>query len=349
MNRRHFLYSATSGMVIFSQPSFAKLFGSNKKNLCWKSLASIPVKIQEIYPSVFKGKIYVGGGLAEVPNQEGVMGKLSLTNKVYVYNPVTNQWSIGPSLPEARHHLGLVANEKYLYGIGGFSAVTGNAWKFSNSVFRLSKDKSYWQVAPSLPVAQAESIYTTIGNTIHVIGGREVAGKKTQKSTDSSRHWKLIDDKYWEEAAPISVARNSAAGVTLNGKIYYIGGRIYAKQHQNQTLVERYDPEMDAWEKVSPIPLATAGISAAVANGKIYVFGGERWINRNTSRSKWITYSDVWQYDPQKDKWEKAGDMSSTRHGLGAVTINDQIYLIGGAFQAGISGTTSLLEVMLNN
>ncbi|MFC6632673.1 Kelch repeat-containing protein [Microbulbifer taiwanensis] len=295
--------------------------------------------MQEIYPAVYRGQIYVGGGLGAAPAGKGVMGSLAPMEQVFRFDPHGDRWSPIAALPVARHHLGLVSDEKSLFGIGGFSAVAGNAWQFEATVFRWSYGDPVWQRGPDLPRPQAESCYACANGDIHVIGGRTADG-------DTAHHWRLRDDDRWEKAAPLSLARNSAACVLLDGELYVMGGRIYDRGHENQSLVERYDPVADRWQMMAPLPVATAGTAAAVMDGEIYLFGGEALVDRETASERWSTYRDVWRYDPRRDSWSRAGVMPGRRHGMGAVALHNHIYLMGGASGAGIDGTLASVDIL---
>jgi N-acetylneuraminic acid mutarotase len=46
------------------------------------------------------------------------------------------------------------------------------------------------------------------------------------------------------------------------------------------------------------------------------------------------------KYDPQTDTWTTEQPMLTGRHGFGAVTLNNKIYLIGGGEKPGASVIT---------
>nr|WP_282450208.1 kelch-like protein [Microbulbifer sp. CAU 1566] len=258
--------------------------------------------------------------------------------QVFRFASARKEWEAIPQLPVARHHLGLVADGEYLYGIGGFAADKQDPWQFSDVVVRWRAGEEGWQEGPKLPVPQAESCYACSDGALHVIAGRTPEG-------DTGRHWSL-SGAHWEEAAPLPLGRNSAASVVFDGHIYVMGGRLYDRAHQNQTQVDRYDPAADRWEPVRPLPVATAGTAAAVLNGEIYLFGGEAREALDADSERWITYREVWCYSPRADEWRRAGVMPTGRHGMGAVAKESDIYLLGGALGAGIDRTQSRVDIL---
>ena len=342
MDRRDFLLTlAALGLLPACGP--LPLAGREKQPsnnaLAWQALAPMPLAMQEIYPAVFQGEIAVGGGLAPMDGGEGRIGPMAPTDRFIIYSPTANRWREGPILPAARHHLGLVATPSRLLAIGGFSSNAQTAWQPEASVWQLSGDQSHWQPAASLPTPQGESTYLALGEQIHVIGGRAPDGRG--RVTDTNRHWRL-ENGQWHSAAPSQIARNSAAAAVIDGQIYQVAGRIYAQQHRSQTLLERYDPASDRWQRLAPIPRGAAGLAAVSLGGQLFVFGGEHLEQR-----PWQSYDQVWRYDPRSDNWSLAGRMTSTRHGLGAVVIDNRIYVIGGAIGPGADRAQASIEQLI--
>lgn len=308
----------------------------------WHEGRSLPSPTQEIYPTVFNGEIYVGGGF--VPEGEPVFFGLAPSTAIAIYNPVANLWRAARPLPDARHHLGMASSQHFLYGIGGFSGVKGNAWQARNEVFRLSSAEHEWQVGPSLPVPLAESVYASHSGDIHVIGGKTL-GSNSTSNTDTYSHYVLVDDKHWESAAPSSVSRNSAASAVLNNNIYVVGGRQSGKAAKNLSFCEFYSIDEDKWVSFCPLPVALAGLAAVALNGRIFVSGGEAF----GAKGDWRTgkaFRHVWSYDANKDSWAQELDMPEPRHGHGAVAIENSMFIMGGAAKVGPQETLSSMRVL---
>ncbi|OZB13986.1 MAG: galactose oxidase, partial [Hyphomonas sp. 34-62-18] len=73
--------------------------------------------------------------------------------------------------------------------------------------------------------------------------------------------------------------------------------------------------------------------------GKLYAFGGEYFDNGGG------VYPEAWMYDPAGDAWQPIAPMPHPRHGLGAVTLDGTIYVIGGALKASGVDTSALVEL----
>lgn len=310
---------------------------ANNDGLSWQNEADLPMAMQEIYPATFNQRIVVGGGF--VPSDSPSFKSVAPTTAVFLLNPARQKWRQLPELPSARHHLGLISNQHYLYGIGGFTGNKGSAWQIQNTVYRIDGNLQRWRNAPKLPIPLAESSYASIGKNVHVIGGRTISNE-SGGNIDTDAHYILVNNAYWRKAKPASIARNSAASAVLGNQIYVIGGRSYSPELQNLSYAEVYNVNTDSWRPIAPLPIAAAGLAATVYNGKIIVSGGEAF-TRQSSTLLGNTFDTVWQYDPNLNQWQKIGKMPTARHGHGSVTLNDQVYIIGGAAKAGAQETLS--------
>ena len=81
-------------------------------------------------------------------------------------------------------------------------------------------------------------------------------------------------------------------------------------------------------------------LAAAALGGQLYAFGGEHFDQGGG------VYADCWRYTPRDDTWEALTPMLTPRHGLGAVTLGNAIYAIGGATRPAAQGTSAVVEVL---
>jgi N-acetylneuraminic acid mutarotase len=246
--------------------------------------------------------------------------------------------------------LGLVSTEHGVLAVGGFAASKSDPWQACADTFLLSRLSEHWHSSVPLPSPQAESGYANIEGNAHVISGRGIVHGRL---TDVAEHV-FYDGTKWQYAAPVPLPRNSGACVSMDKGCLLIGGRIQEKNHENQSRVDFYDQRSDRWFELAPMPQACAGIAAAKKGNKVYVFGGEQYnlINNHNSvpimQSK--TFNKIWEYDFARDHWQALPiTMTTTRHGLGAVTTNEGIYLIGGAKRPGGEMTTNYVELLSFN
>ena len=346
-DRRSFLASGAALGAASAVP--AKLFAHDEPAAtgAWAPLADMPFPVQEIYPAPF----WKAAGAAFDPkpkpfniivNAGGLTAEdaYNVTDAVTFYDPVYDRWGYGAPLPEPRHHLSLVNNNGLLYGVGGFARDARGGWQMRATCWRTRAIDQPWEPVSSMPHPLAEMASVSLGGFVHVAGGRAPAGSRNRDWSDhidTDEHW-LYDPAAdrWYAQAPLPTARNSSAGVVINGVFYVIGGRTVSDG--NTHVVEVYDAASDRWEKASPMPKAQAGLAASVLGGKIYVFGGEHF------RDGGAVFAEAWEYDPRKDEWRAVAAMPRPRHGLGAVTLENAIYVMGGAAAPGGDGTTAALD-----
>ena len=179
----------------------------------------------------------------------------------------------------------------------------------------------------------------------------------------------------WSEKSSFFENRSNHGVVSLNNKIYVIGG----SDGGYLSRVEEYDPITDTWATKANIPTARDGLGVTTVNGKIYAIGGyngtylntveeyDPIINTWTSKANMPTarqrlavtamngkiyaiggyngayLNTVEEYDPISDTWMTKANMPTGRDGLGVMVANEKIYAIGGAGMTGI-GITNIVE-----
>ncbi|MEM9706042.1 MAG: hypothetical protein AAF850_08195 [Pseudomonadota bacterium] len=327
----------------------------------WTPMAAMPFPVQEIYPTAYRrfkpqqGRIKPisesvlinAGGLTPDPRFP-----FNVTAALTIYDPRQNQWRLGPSLPDPAHHISLASNSGEIYAIGGFLRDEYGGWRMQNAAYVLEDLDGPWYALEPLPIPQAETVTATARGRVHVIGGRSPSGSLNAEwgdHIDTDKHWMYVaSEDRWVERRPMPFARNSAAGAVYNNAIYVIGGRTVGRS--NTPRVDVYDPLADRWQIAAPLPVpfqsgaphGSGGLAAASYNGKIYAFGGE-WAYSGDPSAGGV-YREVFEYDPREDKWRSVAAMPRPRHGLGAVALEDGIYLAGGALGPSSDRTTGFLD-----
>ena len=304
--------------------------------LHWQTLAPMPIAVQEIYPAVHNGKIYVAGGLSDVlPEAEQQM-----TAAVQIYDPATDRWAFAPALPEPRHHAYLLSVADKLFLFGGFVIADGGRWSASSDVLLLDETAQQWRKVATLPKPLTETVAVVLNGKVHFASGRSPvaeANAQWRDQADVNWHWVFNPQNLTvTEAAPLPLAFNSASGVVLNGQFYVVGGRQVGGA--NLAQLQRFDATTNSWQRLSAMPQAQGGLASAMLGGELWVFGGEYFDNGGG------VYSEVWRYQASTDRWQQAGTMPLPRHGLGAVTLNNTIYVLGGAAVVGLKATSAVLE-----
>lgn len=297
----------------------------------WRLAAPMPYAVQQIYPALHRAEVWVAGGIS--PLTRGA------TERVLVLNPETGVWRDGPPLPAPAHHVHLATLGSDLYAIGGFlGGESRTRWICTPRVLKLTGTE--WIEGPALPKPMAEAVTTVIGNRVHLIGGRSPHGVDNshwQDHSDVNDHFVFeADARAWVRAAPLPTARNSAAGVVLDGMIHVIAGRnVIGGQSPAHDI---YNPATDRWSVGAPYPEPRGGLAAAALGGHIFVGGGEIFNPPSVGENLWKLDSN--------GAWTHAYVMPTPRHGHGFVTVDSAIYIIGGARAVSSSATLNSVDVL---
>lgn len=325
---------------------------STSKQEVWRNAPPLPYAVQEIYPAVYQEHIVVAGGLSPDVDENDI----GVSDRVVAFNLNSQQWVEAPKLPEPRHHPMVVVVNDRLLSFGGFVIGKNGAWRNTVDVLELTLSSSLpntnklehgeWKKIAEMPTPLAETLSAVHDGKVHLVGGRTpknlAANSRWIEQTDVDFHH-IFDPKTltWAKGAPLPTARNSACSVKLNGQMHTIGGRTVSGG--NLAKHEVYHFERQQWQSLAPLPAAQGGLACVVSHGRIYVFGGEYFDNGGG------VYADVWEYRPQSESrsesWSSVSKMPNPRHGLGAVTADEKIYVLAGALQAGGNQTSAAMTV----
>jgi hypothetical protein len=208
----------------------------------WRSAPPAPYALQEIYPALHNGAIWIAGGFS--PQSRGA------TERVIVFDVASNRWSDGPPLPTPSHHVHLASLNGDLYAIGGFlGGDTRLNWICTTRVLKLAGNR--WVEGPALPKPIGEGVPLVHSGRIHLVGGRSPAGTANadwNDQADVGDHFVLgAGAEEWGRAAPLPTPRNSAAGAQRGGALHVISGRTVAGGQTGAHDI--YDTRTDRWRE----------------------------------------------------------------------------------------------------
>ena len=134
----------------------------------------------------------------------------------------------------------------------------------------------------------------------------------------------------YKKGAPFPEPDEELYGVTVNGKLYVIGGWGDGKARGANY---EYDPATDGWTKKQPMPRPAHHAALAAVNGKIYAFGG--FVAPTTTAipvgAAWEPIADAWEFTPATDSWKPLAPLPGARGAAIAAAVDGKIYVIGGA------------------
>jgi N-acetylneuraminic acid mutarotase len=141
-------------------------------------------------------------------------------------------------------------------------------------------------------------------------GGANVGGIWTQKTSGTM------------------TARDKAAAVNINGKMYVFGGEYPIGAPPFAVVLNdmwEYNISGNSWTQKASGASKRFGHSAVAYNGKMYIFGGADVSS--------VYYNDVWEYNPVNDSYSQktcSGTPPTTRFAHSAIVFNGKMIIFGG-------------------
>jgi len=152
----------------------------------------------------------------------------------------------------------------------------------------------------------------------------------------------------WSKAAPMTAPRSELQAITLNGKIYVIGGNVVVTKDGRPMTVpttgisQVYDPATDSWRDLAAVPFGSTHNGIAVLNSKIYIAGG--FAARGHDQATDHFYS----YDPATDRWQELAPLSSPRGAPALIALAGKIHIIGGRNSPAAIATHEIYDTASN-
>jgi len=146
----------------------------------------------------------------------GTLGGVATTRHL-VYDIGLDDWSTGPSMPTARHHLGAAFLGDRIYVAGGRATGSTNLATFE--AFDLTGNN--WVTLPPVPTARSGLAVVEFEGRIYVFGGERLNDPTTFRAAE--RYDPIAGD--WEAVTHMPTARHGLAAATLGiDHIYVISG-----------------------------------------------------------------------------------------------------------------------------
>jgi DNA-binding CsgD family transcriptional regulator len=232
----------------------------NPNDVGWRRLTDKPTPVRDVGAAVVGGRIYVPGGC---------LGDGSPTDVLEVYDPADDSWVSRAAMPQGICAYAIAAVEGKLYLFGGWD---GNG--YLNSVYAYDPGKDAWSTASPMPTARGYAGAAAIEGQIYVVGGydgrRDLAVVEAYAPSDDR-----AGGRPWTKHDPLPDGRGGAGVVTVQSKLYILGG---GWDTGRETDIQ-YDVRFDTW---TPFSKPTSGLwrnmGVAVldtrSETRIYAIGG---------------------------------------------------------------------------
>ena len=297
----------------------------------WEVRAPVPEARTEVSVATDGSAIYLVGGFGP-----GEGRRASAPRAMYAYDPAADRWTEAGEIPEGVNHAGFAARDGKLYLVGGFREATFSP---SGAVRIYDHADRSWRDGAPMPTPRGALALAVLDGRIHAIGGNAARGSDLQphehgdaRADNSVGTHEVYDPAAdsWTRLPPLPTPRNHLGAAVLHGKIHVVGGRVPGDMEL--TAHEIYDPATGSWTTGPPLPTGRSGIAVVAHRERLYVFGGETvgWFSRKT-------FDEAERFDPMTSRWEVLPPMPTARHGLGAASFGEAIYVLSGGPEPGLA------------
>jgi N-acetylneuraminic acid mutarotase len=248
-------------------------------------------------------------------------------------------WQSLAPFPVSARDLIAVAAGKRLYIFAG----QGSLETPLGLVYQFDPGTNVWIKKKPMPLPAHRVAMAEYNGKIYAFGGfkKPASGQVAWEAINNSWEYDPASDK-WTALKPMPSTRGAASAVSVDGKIYVMGGAGVHPGTKNVPLliapdttpnrsfdvVEEYDVSSDSWHARSTMPTPRNQFALAAANGKVYAIGGRM----GSAFALFGSNTEVVEeYSPANDTWgsEKA-KMSTPRASLSWGVYNGRICIIGG-------------------
>ncbi|HEY1556606.1 MAG TPA: kelch repeat-containing protein [Kofleriaceae bacterium] len=256
---------------------------------------------------------------------------LAITQRVDVFDPVSQTWRQLPDAPVAWTHIQLAALGSTLYLLGGLEGsmyiAHGESWSMDTT-----QTPPVWTQLASIPAGLERGSAAVIvsPDRIYLLGG---AG--TNNALASCIYYDLTSNTWNTSDLPdLPAPRSHPAGMIRPDSTLVVTGGLgglFADTFTADTW--QLAPGASAWQTSAPMPDPRGGCAYGVIEGSLVCAGGEA----GTSA---LTYTET--YDPIANTWTEDPAMPMPTAGAQGAVIADRLYVPGGARELQFFPTATL-------
>lgn len=232
----------------------------------WTDLGPPPLQMHHFQPVVHDGKIWVLCAF------QGVFPNEPTVPNIWTYDPGTNTWTIGPSIPVARRRgsAGVVVYDDMIYVVGGNTQ--GHQGGFVPWFDRYDPATDTWTALPDAPHARDHFTAVVVGNKLVAAGGRQTDLPNAQDKMIAGVDVYDFSTGAWSTAPePIPTLRAGTMAVARDEHVVVIGGESPQRAHEE---VEALDLGTGEWTALPDLLDSRHGGGAVLVDGVIYVASG---------------------------------------------------------------------------
>ncbi len=228
-----------------------------------------PMQMHHFQAVEYNGKIYVVGAFTGNCCHETPVAN------IYIFDPVTKQWSTGPQIPSNRRRgaAGCVVYNNKIYLVCGIIDGHSSGWVPWLDVF--DPQNNTWTQLPDAPRPRDHFYATEVNGKIYCIGGRQSGlngdiFKHTTPEVDvyniSSNSWTTLPS-----SKNIPTQRASCATAVMGNEILVIGGEGATVAYDK---TEAFNVVNQTWRTLDDMVQTRHATTAVVHNNTVYIAAG---------------------------------------------------------------------------
>ena len=223
----------------------------------WITLAPLPNKVWRASAAESDGKLYVFGGYQSTGGFP-----FNLSNRVFEYDPSTDEWTEKTPMSAARGTSVAVNVSGKIHVIGGASS---GALKL-HEAYDPSTDS--WEINEPMITARSGLTAIYMNGKIYVVGGYFLSGGVVSQSVLEAYD---VTNETWESLSSMPITRHGVASAVVDNRMFVFGGGTNVSV-SSRTL--EYDPVSDSWRQLADLPSPVSFMGVAELRDTIYVMGG---------------------------------------------------------------------------
>lgn len=263
--------------------------------------------------------IYAYGGNIDSPHQyyKGCQSGQLLKLDLAADEP---KWEV-ISEDDQLQGVAMCAHDKYLYRVGGFTALNekGEDQQLHSldSFKRFDTQAGKWEVLPALPAGRSSHDAWVMGDLLYVVGGWDMNGDEdTVWHQDTLVCDLSADNLKWETVTPPDFERR-AVSMARHGNLLMVAGGM-TSDDETTRAVSFYDPDAKAWKEGPELPGEDLhGFGAAAAT-----LGDQAFVS--------MMDGETYRLNQEGTEWVLVGKSKADRFFHRIIAVNGNLLAIGG-------------------
>ncbi|MRI01221.1 galactose oxidase [Kriegella sp. EG-1] len=242
----------------------------NPETMLWSKGSKPPLELHHFQPVVFEHKIFIIAALTGgYPNERP-------TEFVYIYDPETDLWSKGDSIPEDRRRgsTGNIVHEGKIYIACGIK--NGHIGDHKNWLDRYDPKTGEWEILSDAPRPRDHFQAVEVNEKIYLAAGRNTGKFPVDGFAGTIGEVDVFDiaSNSWSTLSNnLPTERAGTAAINYNGKILVAGGES-SLQEKAHAQVEALDVISGKWKNVSFLNEGRHGTGLLEYKGALYIASG---------------------------------------------------------------------------